>query len=186
MDNADPLCFARASIADSGLKYSSPLLVTPWCTTNEGQAFSCQQGALRTAWRLTSYFATQMHWLALSPDVHLLTQAWHSTYATYNCSMKKWPKNYNVSMVNSRCCYTFDTDKIRLFNKKNSWHVITGLTLFFWFYPVLQAENQLLSQEVGIVLYANPHITKLTNTLFDQISSLKNMQWQTFWFECPV
>lgn len=103
-----------------------------------------------------------------------------------NISLKKWPKNYNMSMVNSRCCYTFDTDKIRLFNKKNSWHVITGLTLFFWFYPVLQAENQLLSQEAGIVLYANPHITRLTNTLFAQISSLKNTQWQTFGFECSV
>ncbi len=68
MDNADPLCFAWASIADSGLKYSSPLLVTPLCTTNEGQAFSCQQGVLRTARRLTSYFATQPHRTALWPD----------------------------------------------------------------------------------------------------------------------
>ncbi len=58
MDNADPLCFAWASIADSGLKYSSLLLVTPWCTTNEGQALSYQ--ALRTARRLTSNFASQL------------------------------------------------------------------------------------------------------------------------------
>lgn len=50
-------------------------------------------------------------------------------------------------------------DKIRLFNKRNRRHVITGLTHFFWFYPVLQAENQLLSQEVGTC-----HVCKHTHT----------------------
>lgn len=58
-------------------------------------------------------------------------------------------------------------DKIRLFNKRNSRHVITGLTRFFWFYPALQAGNQLLSQEVGTChVCKHIHIKRLKNSPF--------------------